>query len=142
MVLIASIGLVPVTYAQVPFAPVVVGDDINLNTEDNQPCFLQKYNHTVDIIEECGFYDDWLNAVFAPLNYITGGMFLPFMVGITMFVVWLTYGKLMYPVIVGVAFLPVIGTLFPADIIIKTVMLVAAGIGLLLIYTLRSTIKE
>ena len=77
-----------------------------------EPCFLN-FTAGPDIFENCGFGDDYITAALLPWEWITGGFFSLFLVSIFILISYIKYHKAVYPLLIGITFLPVAFFIFP-----------------------------
>src|SRR3970040_73277 len=97
---------------------------INVNQTD--PCFMN-LTAGADMWENCGYGDDYLQAMLLPWEWITGGYFSMVLVSLFVGVTYIKYHKAIYPILIGIIFIPVSFFLFPKQFIIIAIIF---GIGL------------
>ena len=90
------------------------------------PCFLN-LTAGADMWENCGYGDDYLQAMLLPWEWITGGYFSMVIVSMFVMVTYIKYHKAIYPILVGIIFIPVSFFLFPDQFILIAFIF---GIGL------------
>jgi len=84
--------------------------------------------------ENCGFDEDFIAAALLPFEWVTGGIFSMIIVVILIFMTYMKYRTVMYPIAIGIIFLPISYFQFP-DVFISYA-LVLTGIGVAaMIYT-------
>lgn len=129
---LAVLALFPLSSA---FAQEVI--PVNQTT----PCFL---NDTagIDMFQNCGMGEDYLQAVIMPWNWITGGWFSPIIVGLVVMMTYIKYHKAIYPLAIGVAFLPVAFFWFPSDIMNFAIVYASLVIICLIYYIYTRQTKE
>jgi len=66
-----------------------------------------------NIFENCGFGDDYLQAALLPWEWITGGYFSLIIVSIFILISYIKYHKAVYPLLIGITFLPISFFIFP-----------------------------
>lgn len=106
------------------------------------PCFL---NQTVgvNIWQNCGVGQDWLKGFLLPWEWITGGYFSMIVVAVLILTTYIKYQKALYPMIIGIVFLPISYFVFPQLFIIWAVIVgVGAGLGLLIAWIFTSQTNE
>ena len=91
-------------YAQNSVA--IIGDSTT------QPCFLNM-TAGASMWENCGADDDYLDFALMPFEYITGGYFSMILVTIFVIITYIKYHNVLYPILVGLLFLPISYTFFP-----------------------------
>ena len=77
-----------------------------------QPCFLNM-TAGASMWENCGADDDYLDFALMPFEYITGGYFSMILVTIFVIITYIKYHNVLYPILVGLLFLPISYTFFP-----------------------------
>tara|TARA_B110000211_G_scaffold84967_1_gene99559 strand:- start:961 stop:1266 length:306 start_codon:yes stop_codon:yes gene_type:complete len=86
--------------------------------------------------KNCGASDDYLDFALAPFEYITGGYFSMILVTIFIIMSYIKYHTVLYPMLIGLLFLPVSFTLFPDTFLTYAITLFAVGTGGLLAWIL------
>lgn len=130
--LLASISITILPEAQ---AQVIV--DIN----QTQPCFLN-YSAGLDLWENCGIRDDYLTFALLPWEWITGGNFSMVLVSILSLMTYIKYHKAIYPIVIGVMFLPISYFAFPDSFLTFSLIMAGAAIGILIWYIFIKQTKE
>jgi hypothetical protein len=103
----------------------IIGD------ESTQPCFLNM-TAGASMWSNCGADDDYLDFALMPFEYITGGYFSMILVTIFIIMAYIKYHNVLYPILVGLLFIPISYTFFPEVFLTYAVTLVAiAFTGLL-----------
>jgi hypothetical protein len=103
----------------------IIGD------ENLQPCFLNMTAGS-DMWKNCGADDDYLDFALMPFEYITGGYFSMILVIIFIFISYIKYHTVLYPVLIGLLFLPISYTFFPDTFLVYAVTLFSVAlIGLI-----------
>lgn len=104
-----------------------------INITSTEPCFLN-YTAGVDLWKNCGFEEDFIAAALLPFEWVTGGIFSMIIVVIIIFMTYMKYRTVIYPIAIGIIFLPISYFQFP-DVFISWA-LVLTGIGVAaMIYT-------
>ena len=105
------------------------------------PCFL---NETAgpQLWENCGYGDDWLQAILLPWQWITGGNFSLAIASILILFSYIKYQKVVYPLLIGTLFLPISYFLFPETFINFAIIMSGFAIGFLLWYAFLRQTKE
>ena len=109
---------------------------VTLNVTDSTPCFLN-YTAGVDMWFNCGFQDDYLGATLVGFEWVMGGNFGMVIVGVLVLMTYLKYHSVIYPIAIGIVYLPVAWFLFP-EVFISTAIifaLVGVAIGIWWAYT-------
>jgi len=97
---------------------------IQVNQTD--PCFMN-LTAGVDMWENCGYGEDYLQAMLLPWEWITGGYFSMVIVSMFVMITYIKYHKAIYPILIGIIFIPVSFFLFPNQFIFIAFIF---GIGL------------
>ena len=114
-------------YAQNTVA--IIGD------ESLEPCFMNM-TAGAQMWKNCGASDDYLDFALAPFEYITGGYFSMILVTIFIIMSYIKYHTVLYPMLIGLLFLPVSFTLFPDTFLTYAITLFVVGTGGLLAWIL------
>jgi len=77
-----------------------------------EPCFLN-FTAGAQIFENCGFGDDYITAALLPWEWITGGYFSLILVSLFILISYIKYHKAVYPLLIGITFLPISFYFFP-----------------------------
>lgn len=112
---------------------------ITVNQTD--PCFLN-YTAGPELWQNCGFDDDYLTFSLLGWEWVTGGYFSMIVVGIFTMFSYIKYHKMIYPVMIGVLFLPISFFLFPDTFVVWGVLMAFVGIGVLVWYIFIKQTKE
>ena len=105
------------------------------------PCFLN-YTAGPNMWENCGFGDDYLTFALAPWEWITGGNFSLVLISLLILATYLKYHKAVYPILIGVMFLPIAYFVFPAVFISWAAIMTILATGLILAYIFLKQTKE
>ena len=127
---IFMMGVIPPSFAQ---------EVITVN--QTTPCFLN-YTAGVEMWQNCGYDVDFLDAALSPWEWITGGYFSLIFVGIFVMFTYIKYHKIVYPIIIGVMFLPFSFFLFPDTFLSFAFLMTFIGIGILIWYIYIRQTKE
>lgn len=105
------------------------------------PCFL---NSTAgpDMWQNCGAGTDYLKFALLPWQWVTGGYFSMILAAVLILAVYIKYHKIVYPILIGIAFLPISYALFPAQFINFAMIIAFLGTGLLLVHAFISQTTE
>ena len=101
----------------------IIGDDPNL-----QPCFMNM-TAGAQMWKNCGADEDYLDFALAPFEYITGGYFSMILVTIFVIMSYIKYHTALYPLIIGLLFLPISYTFFPNTFLVYAVTLASVIVG-------------
>lgn len=103
----------------------IIGD------ESTQPCFLNM-TAGASMWDNCGADEDYLDFALMPFEYITGGYFSMIIVTIFVIMSYIKYHNVLYPVIIGLLFIPISYTFFPEVFLTYALILIAVAFGGLL----------
>lgn len=129
-------GLILILLAIVPF---IVGDNdatlfptafaqSSINVTSVTPCFLNYTATGLEMMQNCRFDTDYLDAVTVSFDWVTGGLFPMILVSILIIMTYLKYQTGIYPIAIGVMFLPFAAWAYP-DAFISYALAIAAVIG-------------
>ena len=121
------------------FTPSYAQEVITVN--QTTPCFLN-YTAGVQMWENCGFDDDYIDAALSPWELITGGNFSLIIVSIFVLFSYIKYHKIVYPIMIGVMFLPIAFFVFPDTFLSFAILMTFIGIGILIWYIFIRQTKE
>ena len=127
---ISSDEFVPVAHAQTA-----------ITVPESTPCFMN-YTAGANMWDQCNFEDDWLTAALLPWEYITGGYFSLILVSIFILFTYIKYHNMLYPMVIGMLFIPISYFVFPAEFITFAVLMVAMVFGIAIFYAVTKQTKE
>jgi len=125
-----STEFVPVAHAQT-----------SITVPESTPCFMN-YTAGANMWDQCNFEDDFLNSALLPWEWITGGHFSLILVSIFILFTYIKYHNMMYPMLIGIMFLPISFFVFPDEFVMFGVLMVAMSFGLLIYYIITKQTKE
>lgn len=114
---------------------------VNVVVNSTQPCFMN-YSAGADLWKNCGMGSDYMQAAMLPWQWVTGGNFSMVLVSVFVIMSYLKYQKVVYPMIVGLFFLPVAWFLFPTQFLSWAIVMAGAALGLLCTYIYISQTNE
>jgi hypothetical protein len=120
ILIIGILGILPFIPSDYAFAQTI-------NVTETPPCFLN-YTAGVQIWEDCGMGEDWLQASLLGFEWATGGYFSMILAGVLILATYIKYHKAIYPVIIGLSFIPFAFFLFPASWMLFAGMMVVLTI--------------
>ena len=94
--------------------------------ESLQPCFMNM-TAGASMWDNCGADEDYLDFALMPFEYITGGYFSMILVTIFIIMSYIKYHNVLYPILIGLLFLPISYTFFPDTFLVYAVTLVAVA---------------
>ena len=124
------------------FVPLnVYAQSTTVTVNQTDPCFLN-YTAGAELWRQCGASDDYLAFALAPWEWISGGYFS--MIVVSMFIMgsYIKYHKAVYPLLIGIFFLPVSAALFPDSFIIWAILMAGVTFGILIWYIFIRQTKE
>lgn len=105
------------------------------------PCFLN-FTAGIDMWQNCGAGEDWLTWMLLPWEWITGGYFSFMIVSVFIGITYIKYHKVIYPILIGVMFLPISYFLFPDTFFSFAVIMTFVAVGILIWYIYVKQTKE
>lgn len=105
------------------------------------PCFLN-YSAGADIFQNCGATEDYIRFALLPWEWISGGFFSMIFVSLMVLFTWIKYHKAIYPLIIGIIYLPTSFFLFPNQIIVFPFLLIGVLIGVFIYSLLTKKTKD
>lgn len=133
------------------FTPTALAQT-TLNTTSNVPCFL---NYTgsaylsesdnasttgLQMMQNCGFTEDYLAAVTVSFDWVTGGLFPFIIVTVLIVAVYLKYQTGIYPIAIGIVWLPFSAWAFPDEFISYGIIIAAViGAGVVMTILIKQT---
>ena len=99
--------------------------------ESLQPCFLNM-TAGASMWSNCGANEDYFDFALMPFEYITGGYFSMILVTIFVIMSYVKYHTVLYPIIIGLLFIPISYTFFPEVFLTYALVLIAVAFGGLL----------
>jgi hypothetical protein len=100
------------------------------------------YTAGVKLWENCGFDVDYLTFSLMSWEWITGGYFSMIFVSVMILATYIKYQKMLYPVLIGVLFLPISYFAFPQVFLTWAILMAFTGIGMLVWYAFIRQTKE
>ena len=105
-------------YAQNTVA--IIGD------ESLEPCFMNM-TAGAQMWKNCNADEDYLDFALAPFEYITGGYFSMIIVTIFVIMSYIQYHTVVYPILIGIMFIPISYTFFPDVFVNYALILVSVA---------------
>lgn len=112
-----------------------------IQVNQTTPCFLNE-TAGADIFKNCGFNEDYLSASLIGWEWITGGYFSLVLVALLVGIVYIKYHKAIYPLLIGILYLPIAVALLPPTWQSWVVILAIGGIISALIVIVIKQPKE
>jgi len=100
--------------------------EINV-TDSGVPCFLN-YSAGVEMWKNCGADEDYLAFVLLPFEWVSGGIFSTIIVTVIIIASYIKYRTVIYPIAIGIVFLPISWFVFPD--VFFSFALILAGVGI------------
>ena len=120
-------------------SPAFAQQSITVNS--TTPCFLN-YTAGVDMWQNCGYGDDYVEAALLPWEWITGGNFSMLLGSIFIMFTYIKYHKAVYPILIGVMMLPLSYFVFPDAFLSWAILMAFVTIGILIWYVYIKQTKE
>ena len=133
-------SLVPIEISSSEFVPVAHAQT-SITVPEATPCFVN-YTAGANMWDNCNFEDDFLSSALLPWEWITGGHFSLILVSIFILFTYIKYHNMMYPMLIGIMFLPVSFFVFPSEFLTFAIMLLGLGIGIAIYYAYVKQTKE
>lgn len=90
----------------------------------------------------CGMDVDFLKASLLGMEWVTGGYFSLILVGVFTTISYIKYHKVIYPILIGIAFVPFSYFVWPDAFKNFGLIMFAIGIAALVIYAFNRQTKE
>ena len=90
----------------------------------------------------CGIQDDWLTFAMQPWQWVTGGYFSMILVSIIIMFTYIKYHKAIYPILIGIVFIPISYQFFPETFVIDAIILTGLEFAILIWYIYVRQTKE
>jgi hypothetical protein len=100
-----------------------------IQVNNTVPCI---FNQTAGwhMLQNCGFGRDFIKASLLPWEWVTGGWFSFIVVSIFILMVYIKYHKAIYPILIGVVFLPISFFMFPEQFFTFAILFAFIAIGI------------
>lgn len=105
------------------------------------PCW-QNYTAYGEMWRNCGVTTDWLQTIFLPWQYATGGYISMFIAAILILFTYIKYHKVVYPLLIGTVMLPLSFALFPNQFLNFAFIMGSLALGFLIIHIILRMTKE
>jgi len=92
--------------------------------------------------DNCGYDEDYIQAALLPWEWITGGNFSLVIVSIITLFTYIKYHKVVYPILIGIMFLPIAYFVFPDTFLSFAFLMTGVAFGILIWYILIRQTKE
>ncbi len=135
LVVLAILSLIPITLTPGAFAQEII--ILNQTT----PCFLN-FSAGAEMWRNCQADGDFLDFSVQGFMWVTGGYFSIILVSVLIGFTYVKYHKAIYPLLIGVFFIPMSLALFPDLFVTTAFMLAGAVIFILIWYTFIKQTKE
>lgn len=112
-----------------------------IDVNQTSPCFLN-YSAGPDMWENCGADEDYIQFALLPWQWITGGWFSMIIVSIFIFFSYIKYHKAMYPILIGIIFLPISYYFFPEQFVNWAAVMAAFAIAAIIFKIFTRQTKE
>jgi len=95
-----------------------------------------------DMFQNCGGAEDYLTMIISGWQWVTGGYFTMLLVSILVAFTYIKYHKGIYPLLIGILYLPISWFMFPSQFIIFAGIFAAVYIGIIMWYIKTSQTNE
>ena len=112
-----------------------------ITVNNTTPCFLN-YTASLDMWDNCGADEDYIDFALLPWEWITGGNFSLMLVSLLILITYIKYHKVVYPIMIGIMFLPVSYFVFPDTFLVWSILMVGVTMGILIWYIYVRQTKE
>jgi len=112
-----------------------------ISVNQTQPCFLN-YSAGADIWRNCGMGEDFLEASLLGWEWVTGGYFSMILVSLFVMISYVKYHKAIYPITIGILFMPISWFLFPEQFLTFAFLLTGIAVGVFVWYAFLRQTKE
>lgn len=102
-----------------------------INVTSATPCFLN-YTASYHMLENCDPQSDYMGWIMSGWEWITGGYISMIIVSLIIAIVYLQYREIIYPIWIGIIFLPISFFMFPAVFLSWAVIMAFVGVGVLI----------
>lgn len=113
----------------------------SITVNETTPCFLN-YTAGAQMVENCGYTEDYLQAALLPWEWVTGGNFSMVIAGVFVMFTYIKYHKAVYPIIIGTFMLPISFFVFPDSFLVFAVIMAFVTVGILIWYVFIRQTKE
>ena len=121
--------------------PIVYAQEVVIPVNQTQPCFLN-YSAGSDLWQNCGVSDDYLTFALMPWEWVTGGYFSMIVVSLFVTISYIKYHKAVYPILIGIMFLPLSYFVFPPVFLTWAIIMAGITFGILIWYIYIKQTKE
>jgi len=131
--------LILLTIVPIIFVPEAYAQS-TLNVTETVPCFLNYTGSSyitdgdpttttgLEMLQNCNFEGDFISATTISFDWVTGGLFPMIVVSVLIIMTYLKYQTGIYPIAIGVVYLPFVAWAYP-DEFISYALVVGAVIG-------------
>lgn len=102
----------------------------SLNVTESVPCFMNFTSTGLEMMQNCRLGDDYISAATVGFDWVSGGLWPLVVVSILIIMTYVKYQNGIYPLAIGVVFLPIAGNFFPDEFVSMAVVIgavIAAG---------------
>lgn len=112
-----------------------------ITVNETTPCFLN-YTAGIHMPQNCGIEEDYLAFAMLGWEWITGGYFSMILIALLVMFTYIKYHKMIYPIVVGVLYLPISFFLFPDSFVVFAILMAFVGVGIMIWYVFVRQTKE
>lgn len=124
------IGLTSIPF----FMPGEAYGQTAINVTESTPCFLDYTSTGLEMLQACNFDSDFLATTTVGFDWVTGGIFPMVLVSVLIIMTYLKYQTGIYPIAIGLMYLPFVAWAYP-DEFISYAIAIAAVIGAGAVFT-------
>ncbi len=140
LAIIGIASLIPIEISSSEFVPVAHAQT-SITVPESVPCFMN-YTAGVNMWDQCNFEEDFLQSALLPFEWVTGGYFSLILVSIFILFTYIKYHNMLYPMIVGMMFIPVSFFVFPDEFLVFAVLMVAMVFGIAIFYAITKQTSD
>lgn len=96
-----------------------------LNVTESTPCFMNYTATGLEFIQGCRLGEDYIAATTAGFDWVSGGLWPMIVVSVLIIMTYVKYQNGIYPLAIGIVFLPIAGNFFPDQFISMAVVIAA-----------------
>tara|TARA_R110002126_G_scaffold1880_1_gene11193 strand:+ start:10447 stop:10896 length:450 start_codon:yes stop_codon:yes gene_type:complete len=89
----------------------------SLNVTETAPCFMNYTATGLELLQGCDYGGDFISATTIGFDWVSGGLFPVIIVSVLIIMTYVKYQNGIYPLAIGIIFLPIAGNYFPDEFI-------------------------
>lgn len=114
----------------------------SLNVTATTPCFMNYTATGLEFLQGCDLAGDYLNAATIGFDWVSGGLWPVIIVSILIIMTYVKYQNGVFPLAIGIVFLPIAGNYFPDEFINMAIIIgavIAAGALITIVFKDRAS---